>query len=144
QAVLRAVLCAARHCDNPMNAPTIAEILARDHYLGVPADIIRTSLPGAAAQSEIASPPAADVSVFFANAATFPWRSHALWFLREMVRWGYLGSDIDMAEAAAIFRPDIYATAAGELGLPVPTTAIKSEGHHAANWMLPATSASIT
>src|SRR2546430_16836333 len=25
-----------------------------------------------------------DVSVFFANAANFPWRSHAKWFLREM------------------------------------------------------------
>ena len=70
QAVLRALLRAAAYCDEAANAAAVAELLAQDRYLGLPAEVIRTSLPGAAASD-------ADVSVFFANAATYPWRSHA-------------------------------------------------------------------
>lgn len=135
QAALRALLRAAIYCDDPSNAPVIAEILAQDRYLGLPPEIILTSLPGAAAR-DVGSD--ADVSVFFANAANFPWRSQALWFLGEMRRWGYLGADADTDAAAAIFRPDLYAEAAGSLRLPVPVSAVKSEGHHNAEWLLPA------
>ena len=129
------MLRAAIYCDDPSNAPVIAEILAQDRYLGLPPEIILTSLPGAAAR-DVGSD--ADVSVFFANAANFPWRSQALWFLGEMRRWGYLGADADTDAAAAIFRPDLYAEAAGSLRLPVPVSAVKSEGHHYAEWLLPA------
>jgi ABC-type nitrate/sulfonate/bicarbonate transport system substrate-binding protein len=136
QAVLRAVLRAAAYCDDPANAPAVAAMLAPRRYLGLPADIILTSLPGAIARDGGSAD--ADVSVFFANAATFPWRSHAAWFLGQMQRWGYLAADIDAAAALAIFRPDLYATAARSLGLPVPGASSKSEGVHAGSWMLPA------
>ncbi len=138
QAALRALLRAASYCDDPANAPTVAAILAEDRYLGLPPDIILSSLPGAAARQAAADHRGSDVSVFFANAATFPWRSQAQWFLGQMRRWGYLGDDADARGAAAIFRPDLYATAAGSIGLPVPTAPLKSEGHHAENWLLPA------
>lgn len=131
QAVLRALLRAAAYCDEAANAAAVAELLAQDRYLSLPAEIIRTSLPGAAASD-------ADVSLFFANAATFPWRSHAEWFLGQMRRWGYLDPMADLAAAAAIFRPELYARAARSLGLPVPAAPRKSEGHHAAAWQLAA------
>jgi NitT/TauT family transport system ATP-binding protein/nitrate/nitrite transport system substrate-binding protein len=136
QAVLRAVLRAAMYCDDPGNAAAVAGILAQDSYLGLPAQIILTSLPGATARGGGRCD--ADGSVFFANAANFPWRSQALWFLRQMQRWGYLGEQIDLAAAAAIFRPDLYALAAGSLGLSVPTSPVKSEGRHSADWLLQA------
>jgi ABC-type nitrate/sulfonate/bicarbonate transport system substrate-binding protein len=101
QAVLRALLRAAAFCDIPANASVVSELLAEDRHLGLPADIIATSLPGAAARrrpGEVSSP---DVSVFFANAANFPWRSHAQWFLRQMARWGYLPVGADLAAAMA-------------------------------------------
>jgi two-component system, oxyanion-binding sensor len=137
QAALRAVLRAAAYCDDPANADAVAAILAQDRYLGLPVEVILTSLPGAASRRTERCQ--ADVSVFFANAATFPWRSHALWFLGQMRRWGYLGAEIDGVAAAAIFRPDLYAHAALSLGIPVPTTPIKNEGRHSASWKLSAT-----
>src|SRR5205823_13686391 len=137
QAVLRALLRAAAFCDTPANALEIARLLSQQKYLGLPAELIQTSLPGAASRrpTPIVN---ADVSVFFANAANFPWRSHAKWFLREMRRWGYLDADADLDAAAAIFRPELYAQAARSLGLSVPTAESKTEGQHAGPWLLPA------
>jgi two-component system, oxyanion-binding sensor len=135
RAALRALLQAAAFCDDPANAPAVAAVLAQDRYLGLPADIILTSLPGAGVQRKSG---AADVSVFAANAANFPWPSHAQWFLGQMRRWGYVGADVDDGAIAAIFRPDLFASAARELGLPVPQSWLKDEGSHAAQWELPA------
>ncbi len=133
QAALRAVLRAGAYCDDPASTPIVARLLAEHRYLGLPADIIATSLPGASAM-----PAAADISTFCASAANFPWRSHAEWFLREMRRWGYLEADVDAESVAAIFRPDLYAEAAARLGMSVPTAWIKSEGRHVTDWQLPA------
>ncbi len=133
QAALRAVLRAAAYCDRPANAAAVAGLLAQERYLHLPADIVATSLPGAAAAAA-----GADTSTFSANAANFPWPSHAAWFVREMRRWGYLAEDVDAEAATAIFRPDLYAEAATAIGMPVPTMPIKSEGRHETDWLLPA------
>jgi len=143
QAALRALLRAAAFCDTPANAPEVAWLLSQHKYLGLPAEIIQTSLPGAVSRRSPASFANADVSVFFANAANFPWRSHAQWFLREMRRWGYLDAGVDMDAATAIFRPELYAQAARALGLSVPTAECKTEGLHAGPWLLPALPAPI-
>ena len=137
QAVLRALLRAGQYCDTPENAPLVAAMLTQPGYLDLPAEIIATSLPGAAGRSSNA-----DISVFFANAATFPWRSHAEWYLHQMMRWGYVDAAADVDRACAIFRPDLYAEAARSLGVPVPAAA-RSEGRHDGPWLLPATPASI-
>jgi ABC-type nitrate/sulfonate/bicarbonate transport system substrate-binding protein len=136
QAVLRALLLAAAYCDDPACASSVAAILAQGHYLGLPAEIIMTSLPGAKTRNGGRCD--ADISVFFANAATFPWRSHAQWFLGQMRRWGYLAASFDPTAALAIFRPDLYEQAARSLDLPVPTAFAKSEGGHSGDWLLPA------
>jgi NitT/TauT family transport system ATP-binding protein/nitrate/nitrite transport system substrate-binding protein len=135
--VLRALLRAAIYCDDQANSLEVARVLASPRYLGLPAEVIATSLPGAAERRAAGGVTNADVSVFHANAATFPWRSQAIWFLRQMRRWGYLGPGNDEA-AAGIFRPDLYADAARSLGVDVPVSTAKSEGRHAASWSLAA------
>lgn len=138
QAMLRALLKAARYCDRPEHAPAVADLLSDDRYLHLPAEVVLTSLPGAAACRSQADPGNADQSVFFANAATFPWRSHAEWFLREMTRWGYLDGVRDPLTAMSVFRPDLYAQAARSVGVSVPATEMKTEGAHCSPWLLPA------
>ena len=144
QAALRALLRAAIYCDAPEHAPEVATILSRPHYLGVPAEIILTSLPGASAHRSLDGHVNADVSVFAANAANYPWRSHAQWFLRQMARWGYIGRGVNCGAVANIFRPELYAEAARSVGIPVPTISTKSEGYHAGAWYLPALPTAIT
>ena len=135
QALLRALLRAARHCDDPDNADAIASLIAGARYLDVAPQAVRSSLPGGAGENR---------SIFFRNAATFPFLSHARWFLIELQRWGYLPLGIDMAAAArAVYRPDLYAVAAADLGLAVPAEESKVEGAHGATWHIEARLASI-
>jgi ABC-type nitrate/sulfonate/bicarbonate transport system substrate-binding protein len=143
QAALRALLRAALFCDRPANASEVAELLASERYLGLPAEILLPSLAGAASRRSITDPVNADVSVFFGNAANCPWHSHAKWFLGQMARWGYIDDTADIVGSTAIFRSDLYGEAARSLGLPVPNATIKSEGRHSGPWRLASTTTGI-
>jgi NitT/TauT family transport system ATP-binding protein/nitrate/nitrite transport system substrate-binding protein len=137
QGALRALLRAARFCDAPENASYTGALLSRQKYLNVDSHAILSSLPGGGAR--------AGVSSFYGHAATFPWRSHGLWFLREMTRWGLLDAGCDVESlAAGVYRPDLHRAAAACLDLPAPLTDIKSEGTHAGDWQLDATAGPIT
>lgn len=129
---VRALLRAAQFCDAPENATYTASLLSRQKYLGVDSHAIMSSLPGGAIRR-------GNVSTFYANAATFPWLSHALWFLREMARWGLIEPGLDLpALAARVYRPDIYRAAVAPMGLAVPLTDTKTEGAHDNPWQLSA------
>jgi NitT/TauT family transport system ATP-binding protein/nitrate/nitrite transport system substrate-binding protein len=132
--VLAAILQAAQFCDNPANADGIAAILAEDNYLAIERAAIRASLPDDGNGR----------SIFFANAANFPWTSHAAWFLARMAQWGYLGQEVDRAALAiSVYRPDLFRAAAAKIGLPVPTADSKIEGAHDGPWLLDAVPAVI-
>jgi two-component system, oxyanion-binding sensor len=133
-AMLDALIEAARFCDAPENAEEIAEILSDDRYLSLKPSLIRTSLPNAVRGGNVH----VDRSVFFANAANFPWRSQARWFLREMTRWNLLDGGVDLDATAAIYRPDLFRAAAARNGIAVPLEDAKPEGAHAAAWRLEA------
>jgi NitT/TauT family transport system ATP-binding protein/nitrate/nitrite transport system substrate-binding protein len=134
QALLRALIRAAQRCDEPAAAPYLASLLAQARYIGVPEQAIAASLPGGGPGG----------SVFFAGAATYPWRSQARWFLDQMARWGDLPAGIDRAAAAMqVYRPDLHTEAARALGLPVPRADRKQEGGHDAPWTIDAEPAPI-
>jgi nitrate/nitrite transport system substrate-binding protein len=54
-----------------------------------------------------------------------------------MARWRSLPADA-MERAVRAYRPELYAQAARELGLPVPRSDHKTEGAHDAAWCLAA------
>ena len=59
--------------------------------------------------------------VFHAGGANSPSLSHAAWLLGQMMRWGHIEPTVDIpATARAVYRPDLYAKAAGALGLEAP------------------------
>ncbi len=135
---IRALSRAAQFCDAPENASYTAALLSRQRYLDVDSHAILSSLPGGAIVPD-------NVSAFYRNAATFPWRSHAHWFLREMRRWNLVGADLDLpALAARVYRPDIYRAAVAPLHVPTPVSDVKTEGTHAATWQLEASPGTIT
>ena len=74
---------------------------------------------------------------FYRGAATFPWRSHAIWFLTQMLRWRQIDAPVDFAGvSAAVYRCDVYREAAEPLGIPVPLVDVKDEGVHDGAWLL--------
>jgi ABC-type nitrate/sulfonate/bicarbonate transport system substrate-binding protein len=129
---MRALLRAAQFCDAPENASYSAVLLSRHKYLDTDSHAILASLPGGAVTSQ-------NLSRFWRHAATFPWRSHAGWFLQQMARWNLIEGGLDHAALAArVYRPDIYRGVASAMGLPVPLADSKAEGAHDKNWALDA------
>lgn len=130
-AALRALLRAAKFCDAPENASYTAALLSRRRYFALDSHAILASLPGGAMGD--------DACIFYRGAATFPWRSHGLWFLNEMRRWGLIDSALDLHELASrVYRPDLYRAVAQTVDVPAPKADWKNEGAHEAPWMLEA------
>jgi two-component system, oxyanion-binding sensor len=138
QAVIRAVLKAATWADAPENRGELASLLARPAYVDAPEAVVRQSLVGSPPYAAGQDGPASqDYIVFNRYAASFPWRSHALWFLTQMLRWGQIGPEVDLrAVADAVYRPDLFRRAAATLGAPAPLVDDKAEGGHDAPWVL--------
>ncbi|MFC3078494.1 CmpA/NrtA family ABC transporter substrate-binding protein [Phenylobacterium terrae] len=138
QAVLRALLKAAAWCDLPERRAELAATLARPEYVDAPEEVIARSLVGSPPYAaDEPGPDSLDYIIYHRYAASFPWRSHAVWFLTQMRRWGQIGPEVDiLAAAEAAYRPDLYRTAAADLGAPAPVVDEKVEGLHAAPWTL--------
>jgi NitT/TauT family transport system ATP-binding protein/nitrate/nitrite transport system substrate-binding protein len=101
--LLRAVLQAQIICDRPDEAPAIAALLADPDGLRLPAEASQAALPGGSGTELIR---------FHAREAWFPARAHALWFLGQLRRWGWLDGRTDLdALAARVYRPDLLASA---------------------------------
>lgn len=132
RAILRALLLAARWCDQPENRAELAELLSRPGHVNAPLPLLRVLL-----ESE-------DRPVFHQHAANFPWRSQGLWYLAQMRRWGQIEAPVDgMRLVDQVFRADLARLAFLDLGLPVPLVDSKIEGAHDTSWILEAASAPI-
>jgi len=138
RALLMALLEASRWLDEPRNRLEAATLIARPIYVNAPEHVVRMSMTGTFQYSANEMPRALpDFNVFYRYAANYPWRSHAMWFLSQMVRWGQVEEAINLrAVAEEVYRPEIYREAAAALGLTSPSVDYKLEGGHTANWKL--------
>lgn len=140
RALIRALVRTAAWLDGHDNREAAAEAIAAPEYVDAPVEVIRRTFTGRFCYKPGAAPrPAPYFNVFHRHAATFPWRSHAMWFIAEMLRWGQLGEAIDVgATAASVYRPDIYREAIAPLGIACPDREHKTEGAHAGPWSIAA------
>jgi nitrate/nitrite transport system substrate-binding protein len=141
RAVLRALIEAAAWADAAENREEVARILAGERYVGAPLAILAAPLAGGVARG-CGEPPVSmpDFHVFHRYAASFPWVSHALWLLAQMLRWRQLARPVSLvATARAVYRPDLYREAAAELGISAPAIDLKTEGTHRQEWTIPGT-----
>lgn len=142
-AILRALIQAGIWADAPEHRRELATILSHPRYVDAPEHVLARSLPGLAAEGALHD--SADDIIYHRFAAGFPWRSHAVWFLSQMIRWGQVPADIDIAAVAATaYRPDLYRAAARELGIPAPVVDEKVEGLHSGAWVLDEATAQIS
>ncbi|QUT07746.1 ABC transporter substrate-binding protein [Sphingobium phenoxybenzoativorans] len=128
--LLRALARAAAWCDEPANRSALADLLADPRYVDQPAHLIMRALSGQivarAGDVPIAAP---DFMLFSREATPFPWRSQALWIYSQLVRWGMVDHDpVTAAQAAAVFRPDVYRRALAQSDVAMPGASMKLEG----------------
>ena len=131
-AIVRAIYRAGLWLQDTANRLPAAEIMSRAPYLNLPVEIVSRALTGQIdGGTQVVSIP--DYFISHAGAANFPWKSHALWYYSQMVRWGEVeASAVNAERAAATFRPDLYRAALAPLGVPVPAEDYRKDGDQAA------------
>jgi NitT/TauT family transport system ATP-binding protein len=136
QALVRALHRSALWCEQRANHIELSRLLAEPRFVGAPADILLRGL-----SNQLRLQPDGDLREapnFYlpaAQAATFPWVSHALWFYSQMVRWGQVTFDPEhVAQVRATYRPDLYRLALAKSAANIPLSDTKIEGaQHAAS-----------
>lgn len=130
---LAALLVALHHaslwCGDPRNHAELASLLALPAYVGREPDLLLPALTGVLPVGGGAVRTVGDFFVPQAKAATFPWKSHALWFYTQMVRWRQVAhTEANRQVAAETYRPDVYRAALKALGIAMPSASAKVEG----------------
>lgn len=111
-ALLRALLKAAAWADAAENRSELVALLAG--HVDAPLAAIEGSL---------------DDIDFHRDGAGVPQPVHAAWLLSQMIRWGQVAGDLDIAAVAhQVYRPDIYAVAADAVGDPAPRLRSVADG----------------
>jgi nitrate/nitrite transport system substrate-binding protein len=120
EAMTAAVIEAARWCDVPANKQEMCEILGRRAWFNVPVADIIGRMRGEVDYGDGRSLTNADITMkFWRDHASYPFRSHDLWFLTENVRWGILPEGLDTAPLLLeVNREDIWRAAAARAGVP--------------------------
>lgn len=128
-ALLRALHHAARWCHDPANHAELTALMAQPGFLGQSASIQMRALSGRLDPGDGSERRVEDFFLPFDKAANFPWKSHALWFYTQMVRWGQVEHTAANAEIARnTYRPDLYRSALKPLGVALPGANAKVEG----------------
>ena len=114
----------------PGNRLILSELLAAERYLNTPAEAIERALSGSLTLTPKGAQARIDRFLVFHNAsATFPWRSQALWFYQQMVRWGHIPANSEAAATARrTFDPGLYREALAATALDLPGANSKLEG----------------
>jgi len=113
-ALTAAVIDAQRWADDPANNAKLAQIIGGRDWLKVPVTDIQDRLLGNFTMGDGRVINNAPFKMkFWAANASFPYKSHDLWFLTEEQRWGKLPANLDKKAAIAkVNRADIWRRAA--------------------------------
>ena len=119
KALLKAVQEAQMWCDTPANRAELAQIVSGRQWFNCPVPDI---LPRLAGRFDYGNGKIVEdsphIMKFWKDNASYPYRSHDLWFLVEGVRWGKFKPDEDLnALVAKVNREDLWRDAAAELGV---------------------------
>jgi nitrate/nitrite transport system substrate-binding protein len=124
QALLTAVMEAQRWCDDMKNRSTMCSIVAGRQYINVPLNDILPRLTGKITYDKgriVEKSP--HIMKFWADDASFPWKSHDKWFLSENIRWGNIPAGTNLAATVdKVNRSDIWRAAASTLKVAAPAS----------------------
>ncbi|MEW6493526.1 MAG: CmpA/NrtA family ABC transporter substrate-binding protein [Cyanobacteriota bacterium] len=119
KALLTAVLEAQQWCDKPENREEMCKIVSKREWFKVPAkDIIERSKGNIDYGDGRTVQNSPLLMKFWADNASYPYKSHDLWFLTENIRWGYLPADTETKKLIdKVNREDLWKEAAKALSV---------------------------
>lgn len=119
QALIMAVMEAQMFCEDVANKEEVARICARRRWINAPfADIIDRMQGNFDYGTGRVVEDHPEQMRYWQDQASYPFKSHDLWFLTENKRWGYLPVDLDSnALIDQVNREDLWRQAAERLGI---------------------------
>ncbi len=120
KALLMAVLEAQQWCSKPENKEEMAQIISKREWIKVdPADVVDRAKGKFDYGDGRVVENSPEILKYWADYASYPYKSHDLWFITEDIRWGYLPSSTDAkALVDQVNREDLWREAAQSLGVP--------------------------
>ncbi|HEY9860199.1 MAG TPA: CmpA/NrtA family ABC transporter substrate-binding protein [Candidatus Obscuribacterales bacterium] len=130
KALLMAVQEAQIWCDKPENKEEMCNILSQRSWFKVPAKDIIERAQGRIDYGDgrlVENSP--HIMKFWADNASYPYKSHDRWFLTENIRWGYFEPETDTQKVVdAVNREDLWKEAAKAIGQTAMIPASTSRG----------------
>jgi nitrate/nitrite transport system substrate-binding protein len=124
QALTAALMEAQQWCDKMSNRQQMCSIVSGRQYINVPIGDILPRLQGTVDYGDgrtLKNSP--HIMKFWADNASFPYKSHDLWFVNEDIRWGVLPQSTNRtALVNKVNRSDIWRAAAKQIGVTGPAT----------------------
>ncbi|AWB23859.1 nitrate ABC transporter substrate-binding protein [Methylobacterium currus] len=124
KALLAAVMEAQQWCDKPENRDELAGIVAKRQWINVPASDVVKRMKGEFDYGDgrkVANSP--HIMKYWADNASYPFKSHDLWFLTEDIRWGKFDAQTDTkALIEKVNREDIWREVAKGMGVTAPAS----------------------
>jgi nitrate/nitrite transport system substrate-binding protein len=118
-ALTMAVMEAQMFCEDPQNKEEVARICSRRRWIHAPYEDIIDRMQGNfdyGTGRVVENHPAQ--MRYWEHHASYPFKSHDLWFITEDIRWGYLPQNLDgRALVDRVNREDIWRAAAARLGV---------------------------
>jgi nitrate/nitrite transport system substrate-binding protein len=119
KALLMAVMDAQQWCENPANRDEVAAICAKRQWINCPVDDVTDRVRGKfdyGTGRVVENSP--HIMRFWNDNASYPFKSHDLWFMTEDIRWGKYDADFDSKTLIdKVNREDLWREAAKELGV---------------------------
>lgn len=124
KALLAAVMEAQQWCDKPENRDELAGIVAKRQWINVPATDVVKRMKGEFDYGDgrkVSNSP--HIMKYWADDASYPYKSHDLWFLTEDIRWGKFDPQTDTkALIEKVNREDIWREVAKTMGVTAPSS----------------------
>jgi nitrate/nitrite transport system substrate-binding protein len=127
QALLMAIMEAQQWCDQAENKEEMCKICSDRKYFNVAvADILERSKGNIDYGDGRTQQNFSHRMKFWADNASYPYKSHDIWFLTEEIRWGYLPKDTKVKEIVdQVNKEDLWKKAAKAIGVAdseIPTS----------------------
>lgn len=130
KALLAAVMEAQIWCDRPENKQELFQIVAERQWIGVKKDVLGDRLLGKVDYGDgrvVTNSP--HVIKYWRDNASYPFKSHDLWFLTEDMRWGNRSPDFATKPLIdAVNREDLWRESAKLIGQESAIPASTSRG----------------
>jgi nitrate/nitrite transport system substrate-binding protein len=123
QALTAAVIEAAQWCDKPANKAAMCSIVSGRQYVNAPiADVLprqQGTIDYGDGRKVTGSP---HIMKYWADNASFPFKSHDTWFVTENKRWGIMSQSVNTAALVnRVNRTDIWRAAAASVSATGPS-----------------------